>query len=112
MKTFEKIDTSKITNISELSELVINSVNIFKESQKNLQNLIEKLLKISGNEHKSLMEESKKYIDNKGKAFFDTLEKLSLNNKKNESNEENKIENKRGNMIKETEISELKKNMN
>jgi len=32
LNNFEKIDTSKITNISELSDLVINSINIFRES--------------------------------------------------------------------------------
>ena len=71
LNNFEKIDTSKIKNISELSELVMNSVNIFHQSQNNLQNLIEKLIKISDNEHKSLLDESKKYIDTKGKVFFD-----------------------------------------
>ena len=109
LNNFEKIDTSKITNISELSDLVINSVNIFRESQKNFQDLIDKLIKISDNEHKSLMDESKKYIENKGKTFFDILEKLSLNNKKKEPNEENKMESKNRNLLKETEISELKK---
>ena len=109
LNNFEKIDTSKITNISELSDLVINSVNIFRESQKNFQDLIDKLIKISDNEHKSLMDESKKYIENKGKTFFDILEKLSLNNKEKEPNEENKMESKNRNLLKETEISELKK---
>ena len=109
LNNFEKIDTSKITNISELSDLVINSVNIFRESQKNFQDLIDKLIKISDNEHKSLMDESKKYIENQGKTFFDILKQLSLNNKKKESNEENKMESKNRNLLKETEISELKK---
>lgn len=110
LNNFEKIDTSKIKNISELSELVMNSVNIFHQSQNNLQNLIEKLIKISDNEHKSLLDESKKYIDTKGKVFFDTLEKLSISNKKDEISEENKIETKKGNINRETEINELKKN--
>ena len=63
LNNFEKINTSKITNISELSDIIINSINIFKESQNNLQNLIEKLLKISDNENKSLLEETKRYIN-------------------------------------------------
>ena len=50
------------------------------------------------------MDESKKYIENKGKTFFDILEKLSLNNKKKEPNEENKMESKNRNLLKETEI--------
>ena len=107
LNNFEKINTSKITNISELSDVIINSINIFKESQNNLQNLIEKLLKISDNENKSLLEETKRYINDKGKVFFDTLK--NLNENKIDSNEKNKEESKKLNMAKETEISELKK---
>ena len=107
LNNFEKINTSKITNISELSDIIINSINIFKESQNNLQNLIEKLLKISDNENKSLLEETKRYINDKGKVFFDTLK--NLNENKIDSNEKNKEESKKLNMAKETEISELKK---
>ena len=107
LNNFEKINTSKITNISELSDIIINSINIFKESQNNLQNLIEKLLKISDNENKSLSEETKRYINDKGKVFFDTLK--NLNENKIDSNEKNKEESKKLNMAKETEISELKK---
>ena len=107
LNNFEKINTSKITNISELSDIIINSINIFKESQNNFQNLIEKLLKISDNENKSLSEETKRYINDKGKVFFDTLK--NLNENKIDSNEKNKEESKKLNMAKETEISELKK---
>ena len=107
LNNFEKINTSKITNISELSDIIINSINIFKESQNNLQNLIEKLIKISDNENKSLLEETKRYINDKGKVFFDTLK--NLNENKIDSNEKNKEESKKLNMAKETEISELKK---
>ena len=107
LNNFEKINTSKITNISELSDIIINSINIFKESQNNLQNLIEKLLKISDNENNSLLEETKRYINDKGKVFFDTLK--NLNENKIDSNEKNKEESKKLNMAKETEISELKK---
>ena len=107
LNNFEKINTSKITNISELSDIIINSINIFKESQNNLQNLIEKLLKISDNENKSLSEETKRYINDKGKVFFDTLK--NLNENKIDSNEKNKEESKKLNLAKETEISELKK---
>ena len=107
LNNFEKINTSKITNISELSDIIINSINIFKESQNNLQNLIEKLLKISDNENKSLLEETKRYINDKGKVFFDTLK--NLNENKIDSNEKNKEESKKLNLAKETEISELKK---
>ena len=107
LNNFEKINTSKITNISELSDIIINSINIFKESQNNFQNLIKKLLKISDNENKSLLEETKRYINDKGKVFFDTLK--NLNENKIDLNEKNKEESKKLNMAKETEISELKK---
>ena len=107
LNDFEKINISKITNITELSNVIFKSLNIFKESQNNFQNLIEKLIKISGDEHKSLIEESKKYLDNKGKMFFDELENLNKNKDKKEKIEEN--EEKKSNIIKDTEISELKK---
>ena len=107
LNDFEKINLSKITNITELSNVIFKSLNIFKESQNNFQNLIEKLIKISGDEHKSLIEESKKYMDNKEKMFFDELENLNKNKNKKEKIEEN--EEKKSAIIKETEISELKK---
>ena len=107
LNDFEKINLSKITNITELSNVIFKSLNIFKESQNNFQNLIEKLIKISGDEHKSLIEESKKYLDNKGKMFFDELENLNKNKIQKEKIEEN--EEKKSNIIKDTEISELKK---
>ena len=109
LNNFEKLDTSKISNISELSDLVLNSVNIFRESQNNLQKLIEKLITISDDRHKSLLDESKRYIDNKGKTFFETLEKLSEEKNKKDLNEVNKQERKQECINKENEINELKK---
>ena len=110
LNDLEKINLSKITNISELSNFVFNSIKIFGESQKNLENLIEKLINISGKEHESLMEESKKYIDNKKKYFFETLDKIIADENKSDSKENNEEEKKKNNMIKENEYFELKKN--
>ena len=109
LNNFEKLDTTKISNLSELSDLVLNSVNIFRESQNNLQKLIEKLITISDDRHKSLLDESKIYIDNKGKTFFETLEKLSEEKDKKDLNEVNKQERKQECINKENEINELKK---
>ena len=110
LNDLEKINLSKITNISELSNFVFNSLKIFGESQKNMQNLIEKLINISGKEHNSLMEESKKYIDNKKKIFFETLDKIIADEKKNELKEKNEEEKKKNSLIKENEFYEMKKN--
>ena len=81
----EKLNTTKIKDISELSDIVVNSVNVFRESQQNLESLIDKLIAISAEEHLSLIAENKKYIDNKGKMFFETLESINMSgNKQNE----------------------------
>ena len=82
LNNFEKLNTSKINDINELSEIILNSVNLFRESQKNIESLIDKLISISAEEHLSLINENKKYIDNKGKTFFETLEKLNMNGNK------------------------------
>ena len=110
LNDLEKINISKITNISELSNFVFNSLKIFGESQKNMENLVQKLINISGKEHNSLMEESKKYIEKKTKIFFETLDKIIAEGKKNEIKENNEEEIKKNNIIKENEFYEMKKN--
>jgi hypothetical protein len=109
---FEKINLSKITNISELSNFVFKSLKIFGESQKNLENLIQKLINISGKEHNSLIEESKKYIENKQQFFYETLNKIITDEKKNELGEkdEEDEDKKKNSIIKESEYYEMKKN--
>ena len=109
LNDLEKINISKISNISELSNIVINSINIFKESQNNLNNLIEKLLKISNEENQSLLEESKKYINNKEKIFYDILEKLNKEREENDKKDKNIEEKTKNYLIKETEFYEMKK---
>ena len=110
LNNLEKLNTSKINNINELSEIIINSVNLFKNSQQNLEGLIDKLIAISAEEHLLLVEENKKYIDNKGKLFFDTLE--NINNSGNKKNElemlKEKEERKKIIKKKDDEIAELK----
>ena len=110
LNNFEKLNTSKINNVNELSDIIINSVNLFRESQQNLEGLIDKLIAISAEGHLSLVEENKKYIDNKGKLFFDTLE--SINNSGNKQYElemlKEKEERKKMDKKKDDEIAELK----
>ena len=110
LNNFEKLNTSKINNINELSEIVTNSVNLFRESQQNLGTLIDKLIAISAEEHISLIEENKKYIDNKGKIFFDTLENINISGNKQKEIEMNKEkeERKKLDKKKDAEIAELK----
>ena len=110
LNNFEKINTSKISNINELSDIVINSVNLFRESQQSLQALVEKLIAISAEEHLSLIEENKKYIDNKGKLFFDTLENINTSGNKQGEIDSNKEKEERKKLIKkkDAEIAELK----
>ena len=110
LNELEKINISKITNISELSNFVFKSLKILSESQKNLENLIEKLINISGKEHNSLIEESIKYIDNKKKIFFENLDKIITDEKKNELKEKDEEEKKKNSIIKESEYYEMKKN--
>ena len=110
LNNFEKLNTSKINDINELSEIILNSVNLFRESQKNIESLIDKLISISAEEHLSLINENKKYIDNKGKTFFETLEKLNMNGNKQRDVDiaKEREERKKMDKKKDSEISELK----
>jgi len=75
-----------------------------------LQALVEKLIAISAEEHLSLIEENKKYIDNKGKLFFDTLENINTSGNKQGEIDSNKEKEERKKLIKkkDAEIAELK----
>jgi serine/threonine protein kinase len=110
LNNFEKINTNKINDINELSNIILNSVNLFRDSQQNLETLIEKLITISAEEHISLIEENKKYIDNKGKLFFETLDNMNTNgNKQTEIDySKEKEERKKMDKKKDMEIAELK----
>ena len=110
LNNFEKLKTSKINNINELSNIILNSISLFKESQQTLDTKIAKLISISEQEHLSLIEENQKYIDNKGKIFFEILKSINSNgNKLKEGESEKKDEDrKRMDRKKDKEIEELK----
>ena len=110
LNNFEKINTNKINDINELSNIILNSVNLFRDSQQNLEALIEKLITISAEEHISLIEENKKYIDNKGKLFFETLDNINTSGNKQTELEYNKEKEERKKLDKKKnlEIAELK----
>ena len=61
--------------MKELFEVILNSVNIFRESQQSIKVLIDKLIYIS-------IEENKKYIDNKEIIFFGAMEKINMSGNK------------------------------
>ena len=110
LNNFEKLNTSKINDINELSEVILNSINIFRESQQSIKVSIDKLIDISTEEHLSLIEENKKYIDNKGKIFFETLEKINMSGNKQKEIEimKEKEERRKIDKKKDNEISDLK----
>ena len=49
-----------------------------------------KLIKISNEEHKPFLEESQKYINEKSKIYFDMFESLKLNENKRYESQSNK----------------------
>jgi serine/threonine protein kinase len=110
LNNFEKINANKINDINELSNIVLNSVNLFRDSQQNLETLIEKLITISAEEHISLIEENKKYIDNKGKVFFEALDNINTTgNKQTEIDyTKEKEERRKADKKKDMEILDLK----
>ena len=66
----EQIKNSKINDINELGDIILNSVNLFRESQNNLEGLIGKLLSVSTDNNSALMKAIEEYIDEKGRKFF------------------------------------------
>ena len=76
LNNFEKLNTSKINNINELLGIVLNSLNLFNKTKQKIENIIGKLTTISSEDRLSLVEENKKYLNEKGKIFFDTLESI------------------------------------
>ena len=43
----EQIKNSKINDVNKLADIILNSVNLFRESQNNLEDLIGKILSVS-----------------------------------------------------------------
>ena len=110
LNDLEKLNISNITNLSELSDIITKSIDVFKESENNLESLMTQLIKISSDEHKPAIEESKKFIDYKSKIFFELMKTLKENEKPETKIEQNKEkEEKKKYEIKNTEISELRK---
>ena len=91
----EKINTEPIYEINDLVNIILNSINIFKNSHTELKSSIEKLISISDTQNQKLSVENKNFLDTKTKLFFDIM-----NNKISQAeaeNEINKIEDKNGN---------------
>ena len=95
LETLEKINTEPIYEINDLVNIILNSINIFKNSHTELKSSIEKLISISDTQNQKLSEENKNFLDTKTKLFFDIM-----NNKISQAeaeNEINKTEDKNGN---------------
>ena len=109
INNFEKINSVPINNINDLSNQLLSTINIFNDSQKNLKTLIDKLITMSKNEHNTLIEENNKYIEKKGKIFFDLLKKMNLAEVKDDSALiKEKEERKKMEKIKNNQITEYK----
>ena len=73
LETLEKINTIPIYQIDDLVNVILNSINIFKNTQNEIKTSVDKLVKISETQNDKLKEENKKYLDNKTKLFFDIM---------------------------------------
>ena len=109
----EQIKNSKINDINELADIILNSVNLFRESQNNLEGLIGKLLSVSTDNNSALMKANKEYIDEKGRKFFHALEEININKNKNDEIDINKEreERKKIDKKKDLEINDLKRQL-
>ena len=73
LETLEKINTIPIYEINDLVNVILNSINIFKNTQNDIKSSVDKLVTISETQNEKLKEENKKYLDNKTKLFFDIM---------------------------------------
>ena len=73
LETLEKINTIPIYEINDLVNVILNSINIFKNTQNDIKTSVDKLVTISETQNEKLKEENKKYLDNKTKLFFDIM---------------------------------------
>ena len=73
LETLEKINTIPIYEINDLVNVILNSINIFKNTQSDIKSSVDKLVTISETQNEKLKEENKKYLDNKTKLFFDIM---------------------------------------
>ena len=101
LETLEKINTVPIYEINDLVNIILNSVNIFKNTQNDIKTNLDKLISISDTQNERLSQENKKFLDNKTKLFFDIMNnKISekeaydeLNKPEIKNKEENKDDN-------------------
>ena len=73
LETLEKINTVPIYEINDLVNVILNSINIFKNTQNDIKTSVDKIISISETQNEKLKEENKKYLDNKTKLFFDIM---------------------------------------
>ena len=101
LETLEKINTVPIYHIDDLVNVILNSINIFKNTQNEIKNSIDKLISNADSQEDKLKEENKKFLDNKTKLFFDimnnkisekeALDEINKKEKQNENQNENNI---------------------
>ena len=111
LETLEKINTVPIYAIDDLVNVILNSINIFKNTQNEIKTSVDKIVTISETQNEKLKEENKKYLDNKTKLFLDIMNnkisekealdemnKPELKNQNEEKNDENNINNNKINI--------------
>ena len=111
LETLEKINTVPIYEIDDLVNVILNSINIFKNTQNEIKTSVDKIVTISETQNEILKEENKKYLDNKTKLFLDIMNnkisekealdemnKPELKNQNEEKNDENNINNNKINI--------------
>ena len=101
LQTLEKINTVPIYHIDDLVNVILNSINIFKNTQNEIKTSVDKLISNSDSQNEKLKEENKKFLDNKTKLFFDimnnkisekeALDEINKKEKQNENQNENNI---------------------
>ena len=101
LENLEKINTIPIYEIDDLVNVILKSLNIFKNTQNEIKTSLDKLVSISDTQNEKLKEENKKYLENKTKLFFDIMNnKISEKEAFNELNKpELKNENKNNNEV-------------
>ena len=66
----EKINTIPIYHIDDLVHVILNSINIFKNTQNEIKTSVDKLISNCYSKNEKLKEENKKFLDNKTKLYF------------------------------------------
>ena len=111
LETLEKMNTTPIYEINDLVNVILNSINIFKNNQNNFNNAVNKLINLSDENYTKLSEENKKYIDSKAKLFIDIMNnKITDIEAYNQLNKDKKEEDK--NNIKKENNNIINKNIN